>query len=75
MIYVRCLCSKRVKSIITREKDELNTLDEVNGVYKFNCKQCPDVYNGETKQALNVLKGEHKNNNNADAIINVHRNS
>ena len=43
----RCL-----QSIILRKKEKSNTLDQTNVVlYRFNCKQCPAVYVGQTKRA------------------------
>ena len=66
---------KGLKSVITHGKDELKTLDKVNVVYKLNCKECPDVYIRKTKRTLNVEKGKHKNNKNADVVINEHGNS
>ena len=65
--------NKSLTSIITRGKDKCNTLDRNNVVYKFECKDCDAVYVGETKRKLRRRRCEHKQNKNADAVINIHR--
>ena len=59
---------------MTREKDVSKIFDRTNAVYEFDCEQCNSVYIGETKRALKRCKGEHKNNKNPDAVINIHYN-
>ena len=66
-----CRC---LQSIILRSKDKSNILDQTNVVYRFNCKQCPAVYVGQTKRALDVRKHEHENNKSHDFVMNVHKN-
>ena len=44
----------------------------MNVVYEFEYEQCNAVYVGETKRALIKRKGEHTNNPNPDAVINMH---
>ena len=67
--------NKSMQNIITRGKDKCKLLDRNNVVYKFECNNCDAVYVGETKRKLRQRRCEHKNNNNADAVINVHKSS
>ena len=53
--------NKTLKSIIKLGKDSTNKWEQTNIVYKFNCKNCPKTYIGESNRALRVRINEHKN--------------
>ena len=53
--------NKTLKSLTKLGKDSTNKQEETNIVYKFNCKNCPETYIGESKRALRVRINEHKN--------------
>ena len=55
------MVNKTLKSIIKLGKGSTNKWEQTYIVYKFNCKNCPATYIGESKRALRVRINEHKN--------------
>ena len=49
-----------LKSIIKLGKDSRNKWEQTNIVYKFNCKNYPATYIGESKRALRIRINEKK---------------
>ena len=61
-----------LKSIIKLGKGSTNKWEQANIVYKFNCKNCPAIYIGESKRALRVRIDEHKNKKNSESTVCEH---
>ena len=49
----------KLNNIIKSSKDKTKTCDNVNVVYKINCKDCSTSYVGRTGRRLNVRIKEH----------------
>jgi len=49
---VRYIISKKLNSIIRKGKDSLKDYQMTEVVYKINCKDCDQVYIGQTKRYL-----------------------
>ena len=54
---------KNCQNIVTLGKDKTNKFEKTGVIYKFQCKNCPSTYIGETKRALKIRLDEHKNLN------------
>ena len=52
----------KLNNIIKLVKDKTKTCDNVNVVYKINCKDCNASYVGQTGRRLNVRIKEHTKN-------------
>ena len=64
---------KNLKNVIILGKDKSNKRDNTGIVYKFNCKNCPASYVGETKRALKNRISEHINNKNKESVVFNHK--
>jgi len=53
---------KKLDLFIKKGKDRLKTQQSTEVVYKINCKNCDQVYVGQTKRHLETRMKEHKNN-------------
>lgn len=65
------LINKNSSSIIKLGKDPKKKWDRTN-VYKFDCKNCPATYTGETKRSLLTRINEHKKVND-NSVVYRHR--
>ena len=65
--------NKTLESIIKLGKDSTNNWEQTNIVYKFNYKNCPATYIGESKRALRVCINEHKNKKNSESVVCEHQ--
>ena len=57
-------CNKptnKLKSMFTKHKDQLDSLDRHNVVYMIPCQDCDKVYIGETSKTIKSRITEHKN--------------
>ncbi|XP_043479904.1 uncharacterized protein LOC122509736 [Leptopilina heterotoma] len=66
------LINKNSNSIVRLGKDSTKKWDRTNVVYKFNCKNCPATYIGETKRSLFTRINEHKKVND-NSVVYRHR--
>ena len=57
---------------IKLRKDSANKWGKTNIVYKFNCKNCPATYIGESKIELRVRINEHKNKK-SESVVSEHQ--
>ena len=63
--------NKNNQNIVTLGKDKSIKWDKTGVVYKFNCKNCPVTYVGETKRSLNIRINEHKTCK-KDTVVTAH---
>ncbi|XP_043478403.1 uncharacterized protein LOC122508871 [Leptopilina heterotoma] len=66
------IVNKNSNSIIKLGKDTTKKWDKTNVVYKFDCKDCPATYIGETKRSLQTRINEHKKVND-NSVVYRHR--
>ena len=67
-----------IKSILSKPKDKIQTMDKSNAIYRVLCLDCPKHYNGQTGRRLQTRMKEHKlliRNRNMNSLIYVHQNA
>ena len=52
-------------------KEHYQALDQTNVVCRFNCQQCPAVYERQTKRASHIRKYEHENHKSPYFVMNL----
>ena len=67
------MVNKTLQWIINLGKDSTNTWEQTNIMYKFNCKNFPATYIGDSKRSLRVHINEHKNKKNSESVVWEHQ--
>lgn len=64
--------NRNLSHIITLGKDRTKKEDTTGTVYKFDCKECPATYIGETKRPLKIRLREHMTNKDRKSVVALH---
>ena len=62
-----------MKPVIKSGKNPTNKWKQTSIVYKFNCKNCPATYIGESKRALRIRINEYKILKNSESVVCEHQ--
>ena len=71
-IATRPLMVNKLTNVIKLGKDAFDKWEKTGIVYKFNCKDCPKSYVGESKRALRTRIKEHRDFANKNTVVAEH---